>query len=81
MLFRSESSPPLDEELDQKRLSGRAQAVLAALPEHYAAALSWRYWERKSAREIAEATGRTEKAVERLLARARDNFRRRWQDG
>ncbi len=76
-----ESSAPLDEVLDQKQLSSRAQAVLASLPEHYAVALSWRYWERKSAREIAEATGRTEKAVERLLARARDNFRRRWQDG
>jgi DNA-directed RNA polymerase specialized sigma24 family protein len=40
--------------------------------------LLWRYWERRSAAEMAAATGRTEKAIERLLARARGQFRRRW---
>jgi len=27
---------------------------------------------------MAELTGKTEKAIERLLARARESFRRRW---
>jgi hypothetical protein len=29
---------------------------------------------------MAEVSGKTEKAMERLLARARENFRRRWND-
>lgn len=75
-----ETPPPIEEVLDQSRQSEKAQAILAKLPEHYATALLWRYWERKSAREIGDATGRTEKAVERLLARARETFKRRWED-
>jgi RNA polymerase sigma-70 factor (ECF subfamily) len=63
---------------DRKRTEQRAQQVLADLPEHYSVALQWRYWEKRSAREMAEATGRSEKAIERLLARAREQFRRRW---
>lgn len=74
------ASPPLDELLDSRRLSERMRSVLAGLPEHYAAILLWRYWEQRSSRDIAEATGRTEKSVERLLARARENFKRGWQD-
>jgi DNA-directed RNA polymerase specialized sigma24 family protein len=38
----------------------------------------WRYWEEASAREMAAKTGKTEKAIERLLARARVEFRERW---
>jgi hypothetical protein len=29
---------------------------------------------------MAELTGKTEKAMERLLARARESFRKRWSD-
>ncbi len=54
--------------------------MLNEMPQHYSVALLWRYWERRSAREVAQATGRSEKAVERLLARAREQFRRRWQN-
>jgi RNA polymerase sigma-70 factor (ECF subfamily) len=63
---------------DRKRTEQRAQQVLADLPEHYSVALQWRYWEKRTAREMAEATGRSEKAIERLLSRAREQFRRRW---
>jgi RNA polymerase sigma-70 factor (ECF subfamily) len=63
---------------DRERTEQRAHQVLDELPEHYSVALRWRYWEKRSAREMAEATGRSEKAVERLLARAREQFRRRW---
>lgn len=65
---------------DQERTEQRARKVLEELPEHYSAALQWRYWEKRTARQMAEATGRTEKAIERLLARARDDFRRRWTE-
>ena len=63
---------------DRKRTEQRAPQVLEELPEHYSVALQWRYWEKRSARQMAEATGRSEKAIERLLARAREQFRRRW---
>jgi RNA polymerase sigma factor (sigma-70 family) len=63
---------------DRERTERRARQVLEELPEHYSAALRWRYWEKRSARQMAEATGRTEKSIERLLARAREQFRRRW---
>ena len=63
---------------DRERTEQRARQVIEELPEHYAAALKWRYWEKRSARQMAEVTGRSEKAIERLLARAREQFRRRW---
>src|SRR5713226_9229276 len=63
---------------DRERIERQARKVLNEMPQHYSVALLWRYWERRSAREVAQATGRSEKAVERLLARAREQFRRRW---
>lgn len=68
----------IDEALDFARLQQRTRQILAELPEAYAVALLWRYWEKRSAQEMARETGRSEKAVERLLARAREQFRRRW---
>lgn len=73
-------SPLLDDLLDRDAIDRKARAVLAALPEQYALVLLWRYWEKASARDIALKTGRTEKAVERLLARARNQFRKRWEN-
>jgi RNA polymerase sigma-70 factor, ECF subfamily len=70
---------PIDERIGREQLQGRAQKVLGMLPEAYGAALLWRYWENRSVREIALATGKTEKAVERLLARARIRFRELWE--
>jgi RNA polymerase sigma-70 factor (ECF subfamily) len=49
--------------------------ALDALPEMYRVVLLWRYWDGQSAAEIARAIGRTEKAVERLLFRARQQMR------
>jgi RNA polymerase sigma-70 factor (ECF subfamily) len=71
---------PVDVWLDQARMEERTQRILAALPEHYSMVLQWRYWEKRSVQEMANATGRTVKAVERTLARAREQFRRRWSD-
>jgi DNA-directed RNA polymerase specialized sigma24 family protein len=44
-------------------------------------ALIWQYRDEKSIREMAQLTGKTEKAMERLLSRARESFKRRWNDG
>jgi RNA polymerase sigma-70 factor (ECF subfamily) len=66
--------------VDLERLEQQTRKVLNEMPQHYSVALLWRYWERRSARDVAQATGRSEKAVERLLARAREQFRRRWQN-
>jgi RNA polymerase sigma-70 factor (ECF subfamily) len=68
----------IDERIDRERLEARTQQVLRQLPESYGLALLWRYWESRSVRDIAEMTGRTEKATERLLARARARFRETW---
>lgn len=76
----SDSAPLIDERIDRARAAARAQQVLQRMPETYSAALLWRYWENRSVREIAEATGKTEKAIERLLARARARFRELWDE-
>ena len=68
----------LDEFLDRARLHARTRQVLETLSEKYSLVLLWRYWEKRSALEMAEKTGKTEKAIERLLARAREQFRRKW---
>ena len=64
---------------DRERTERRARQVLEELPERYRVALQWRYWEKRSTRQMAKAVGRSEKAIERLLARAREQFRRRWR--
>lgn len=71
--------PRFEEELDRTLQREKIRQVLATLPESYGLALLWRYQEDRSAREMAEMTGKTEKAIERLLARARESFRRSWE--
>ena len=77
----STSVPEIHQLLEHDQLRKNTQRVLAALPEQYRLALIWRYWDRASAREMALKTGKTEKAMERLLARARAEFRERWNHG
>ena len=71
--------PRFDERIDHSRLKNETRRILAQLPEPYRLALLWRYWEGRSAKEMAAQTGRTEKAVERLLARARVQFKELWE--
>ena len=78
---KSTSVPEIHRVLEQDQLLKNTQRVLAALPEQYRLVLLWRYWERTSTREMALKTGKTEKAIERLLARARAEFRERWNHG
>ena len=70
--------PALDRHLDAAAEQDRVERTLALLPETYAMALIWRYRDEKSVREMAELSGKTQKAMERMLARARENFRREW---
>lgn len=69
-----------EELLAKRQAIHRTWEILATLPEMYGIILLWKYWEERSVREIAEQTGRTEKAIERLLARARHQFKKRWND-
>jgi RNA polymerase sigma-70 factor (ECF subfamily) len=73
-------NPALDERLDQTRTNAWAREVLDSLPDAYRAALLWRYWERRSTVEMAAATGRSAKAMERVLSRARAQFKRLWRE-
>ncbi len=68
----------LDERIDKARAGAKTRRVLERMPERYALILLWRYWEQRSARDVATAIGTTEKSVERLLARARANFKELW---
>ncbi len=72
--------PVFDEHLDAAVQQQRVQRTLALLPEAYALVLIWRYRDERSTREMAELTGKTEKAIERLLARARETFKQRWNN-
>jgi len=71
--------PGLDEQIDAARAQEKTRRILERLPVAYSIALLWRYWEKRSIREMAAETGKTEKAIERLLARARTAFRRLWE--
>ena len=69
---------PIDERIDRGRARAKARRILEQMPERYSLLLLWRYWEQRSAREMAVAIGTTEKSVERTLARARSRFKELW---
>jgi RNA polymerase sigma-70 factor, ECF subfamily len=73
-------SDALEESFDREETESRVRETLAKLPEPYSVVLLWRYWEKRSLRDIAVETGKTEKAIERLLARARNQFRKKWNE-
>ena len=77
----SVSASEIHQILEQDQLRMKTRRVLAGLSEQSRLALIWRYWEKASARDMAFKTGKTEKAIERLLARARAEFRERWNHG
>jgi len=70
--------PAYEEEFDRALMQDKVRSIMATLPEPYGLILLWRYSEDRSVREMAQLTGKTEKAIERLLARARESFRRSW---
>ena len=74
------SAHDLEEALAERQAGELTREVLSILPETYSLVLLWRYWENRSLRDIAVQTGRTEKAIERLLSRARQQFKKRWYE-
>jgi RNA polymerase sigma-70 factor (ECF subfamily) len=70
----------VEEALAKRQAGQRTQEILKTLPETYSLILLWRYWEKRSLRDIAVQIGKTEKAVERMLARARQQFKKRWYE-
>jgi RNA polymerase sigma-70 factor, ECF subfamily len=80
--FRNEPATlhGVEESLAKRQAGEMTQEILASLPETYSVILLWKYWEKRSLREIAEQTGKTEKAIERLLSRARLQFKKRWNE-
>ena len=71
--------PDLDVAIDAARTQEKARQIHEQLPPSYRAALLWRYWEKRSVKEMAAQTGKTDKAIERVLARARASFKRLWE--
>src|SRR6266403_217294 len=70
--------PQIDDHLDKERARTKIRRVLNELPEKYRVILLWRYWNEFPVKGIAMRIGKTEKATERMLARARDEFRLVW---
>ena len=70
----------LEESFNREQTESRVRETLGKLAEPYSVVLLWRYWEKRSLRDIAVETGKTEKAIERLLARARNQFRNKWNE-
>ena len=75
----SSGEPHLDDAIDAARTQEKTRRILEQLPAPYSAVLLWRYWEQRSVKEMAAQTGKTDKAIERVLARARASFRRLWE--
>ena len=73
---RLESAEFPDDLLERRETQALVNATMAQLPPHYREALEAKYLDGRSVRDIAAAAGNTEKAVESLLGRARQAFRR-----
>jgi RNA polymerase sigma-70 factor (ECF subfamily) len=71
-----ESDPHDWESLSDER--GDVLRAIATLPSAQASALALHYLDGLSASEIARLLDRSEKAVESLLSRGRDNFKQAW---
>lgn len=72
-----EDSP--DRVLLDKEQARRVHEALDHLPPEYARALEWKYLDRLSVRDIAGRLGRSAKATESLLSRARGTFRETYE--
>jgi RNA polymerase sigma-70 factor (ECF subfamily) len=76
------AAPPADDPLasvEATETRGQVVAVLDTLPDDERQALEWKYLDGLSVREIAGRLGRTEKAVESVLFRARQSFRKTFE--
>ena len=67
----ADGAPSPEDQTSRDERDAAIQAALDALPGDYRMAVVLRYFEGLSASEMAESMGRSAKAVERLLARAK----------
>ncbi len=72
----AERAPGADAPWRDTETRDGVEAAIARLPADQRMALLFRYLDDLSVREVAAAIGRSEKATESLLARARESFRR-----
>jgi len=70
--------PQFDDHLDKESARKKTWEILNHLPEKYRNALILRYWDNCTVKTMAMRMGKTEKAMERILARAHDEFRCAW---
>jgi RNA polymerase sigma factor (sigma-70 family) len=70
--------PGVFEQFARDNDAARAAEVLRGMREDYALLLRWRYWDGLSASEMAAESEGSIKSVERMLQRARQEFRRLW---
>jgi RNA polymerase sigma-70 factor (ECF subfamily) len=81
--FDEDAPEPADGEdltlsFEQDEAARGVWQVLASVDEDARILLLWRYWEGWPADSMAAETGKSVKAVERALARARAQFKKRW---
>lgn len=81
--FDEDAPEPADGEdltlsFEQDEAARGVWQVLASVDEDARILLLWRYWEGWRADSMAAETGKSVKAVERALARARAQFKQRW---
>jgi len=74
-LDRAADQPTVEEVVERQVLRHQVWHALLALPKNYREVLILKYLEGFKVSEIALLVGKTEKAVESLLTRARDSFR------
>lgn len=60
--------------------AGLVHVVLDLLPTHYSQVLEWKYLRERSVKVMAKRLKMTDKATESLLTRARNAFRRRYEE-
>jgi RNA polymerase sigma-70 factor, ECF subfamily len=68
-----------EDRLEKEFARKKTWEILHKLPKKYQVVLIWRYWNECSVKALAIRIGKTEKATERLLARAREEFRWVWE--
>ncbi len=76
IFHRLESEPLTEDVLEREETREMVNATMSQLPLHYREALEAKYVHRQSIREIATQSATSDKAIESLLTRARQAFRK-----
>ncbi len=74
VLYKEDTSQDIEQILEQACKKEELLAVLWKLPKHYEATLLVKYMDNRSIKEIAQLVGKSPKAIERLLTRAKTQF-------